>query len=117
MNVLNEETIETMNKKADHIKKTLNLWAEEKNIPLSIMGEFSILGYIFTKEPGQKITTIRDYWKYTDENAMEIYAMEMATRGFYPVTRGQIALTVPMTDADIAGYIEATKEVVLEMYQ
>ena len=37
---------------------------------------------------------------------MGIYALEMATRGYYPVHRGQVGLTLPMTDEDVNGYIK-----------
>ena len=42
----------------------------------------------------------------TNGNAMQTYALEMAVRGYYPVVRGQIALTLPMTHENITGFIE-----------
>ncbi|MNE92721.1 hypothetical protein D3C80_1904810 [compost metagenome] len=47
---------------------------------------------------------------------MGIYALEMATRGYFPVHRGQVGLTLPMTEDDVVGYIETTKEVVRLIY-
>lgn len=41
----------------------------------------------------------------------------MAVRGYYPVVRGQIALTLPMTDDDITGFIETSKELIESIYQ
>ena len=49
--------------------------------------------------------------------AMQIYALEMAVRGYYPVVRGQIALTLPMTDENITGFIETSKELITEIYK
>ena len=48
---------------------------------------------------------------------MQTYALEIAARGFLPVHRGQLGLTLPMTDEDIANFIETTKEIVTEIYQ
>ncbi|MNH41514.1 hypothetical protein D3C79_1030300 [compost metagenome] len=47
---------------------------------------------------------------------MNIYALEMATRGYYPVHRGQVGLTLPMTDEDVQGYIETTKDIIKAIY-
>ncbi|MFC3172429.1 hypothetical protein ACFOGQ_17890 [Acinetobacter vivianii] len=71
-----------------------------------------MLGYAFTKEIGQEIKTHRDYWHKIDEDSMNTYALEMATQGYFPVHRGQIGLTLPMTDEDISGYIETTKAII-----
>lgn len=48
---------------------------------------------------------------------MQIYALEMAVRGHYPVVRGQITLTLPMTDENITGFIETSKELITEIYK
>jgi len=47
---------------------------------------------------------------------MSIYALEMATRGYFPVHRGQLGLTLPMTDEDVRGYIDTTKRIIAEIY-
>jgi glutamate-1-semialdehyde 2,1-aminomutase len=116
LNELDDAAYAKLNTQAESIKTALNTWAAEKGIPMVIMGELSILGYVFTKEMGQTIHTMRDYWGNTDEEAMELYAMEMAMRGFYPVARGQIALTLPMTDEDITQFIENSKDVIAKIY-
>jgi glutamate-1-semialdehyde 2,1-aminomutase len=36
----------------------------------------------------------------------------MANRDFFPVHRGQIALSLPMTNDDIDGFLHTTKEIV-----
>ena len=117
LEALDEAAFAKLNGQAERIKTEMNAWAEANEIPFRMMGAMSILGYIFTKEYGQTIHTMRDYWTATDETAMELYALEMATRGYYPVARGQLALTLPMTDADIDGYIAASKEVICAIYE
>ncbi|HFI2151615.1 aminotransferase class III-fold pyridoxal phosphate-dependent enzyme [Ralstonia solanacearum] len=98
------------------IKTELNSWAAENNYPFIIFGAFSVFGFAFTHEVGQTITTHRDHWHKIDDNSMSIYALEMATRGYFPVHRGQVGLTLPMTDDDVIGYIETTKDVVRLIY-
>ncbi len=39
-------------------------------------------------------------------------ALELANRGVLPLFRGQIALSEPMTDADIVTFIGSCKEIV-----
>ena len=114
---LDEAAFEKLNGQASRIKNEINSWAIENEIPFSYYGEHSILGYAFTDNVDRKINTIRDYWGNTNGNAMQIYALEMAVRGYYPVVRGQIALTLPMTDENITGFIETSKELITEIYK
>ena len=43
------------------------------------------------------------------------YFCHEEVRGYYLVVRGQIALTLPMTDEDISGFIEVSKELIKEI--
>ncbi|SDA92055.1 glutamate-1-semialdehyde 2,1-aminomutase [Pseudomonas sp. NFACC15-1] len=105
-----------LNDMAGKIKRELNSWAESKKYPFIVFGSFSVFAYVFTKKLGETITTHRDYWHKVDENSMNIYALEMATRGYFPVHRGQVGLTLPMTNEDVDGYIETTKEIISLIY-
>lgn len=116
LNELDDATYDRMNAQAKRIKDELNTWAMENKYPFIVYGEFSVLGYAFTKELGQTIDTHRDYWTKTDSEKMQIFALEIAVKGFLPVHRGQLGLTTPMTDQDITDFIEATKEIVTEIY-
>lgn len=114
---LDDAAYEKLNHMGERIKKELNNWAQEKQIPFIVFGESSVLGYAFTKELGQNIRTHRDYWTKTDAEKMQTYALEIAARGFLPVHRGQLGLTLAMTDQDITDFIETTKDIVTEMYE
>lgn len=116
MQVMDRAAYDRLNAMATALKDGLNPWAYENRYPFVVFGEFSVLGYAFTKEVGQTIQTHRDYWSKIDEGKMSIYALEMATRGFFPVHRGQIGLTLPMTDDNIAEYIETTKNIITEIH-
>lgn len=116
MKAMDQNAYARLNEMARRIRTELNSWAAEHRYPFSIFGSFSVFAFAFTHEMGETITTHRDYWHKINDNSMSIYALEMATRGYFPVHRGQVGLTLPMTDDDVAGYIETTKEVVSLIY-
>lgn len=113
---LDDVDYKRLNSMGERIKNELNIWAKEKKIPFIVFGESSVLGYAFTREIGQTIRTHRDYWLKSDAQKMQTFALEIAVRGFLPVHRGQLGLTLPMADQDITDFIETTKDIVSEMY-
>lgn len=113
---LDDVAYKRLNSMGERIKNELNIWAKEKKIPFIVFGESSVLGYAFTREIGQTIRTHRDYWLKSDAQKMQTFALEIAVRGFLPVHRGQLVLTLPMADQDITDFIETTKDIVSEMY-
>lgn len=113
---LDDVAYKRLNSMGERIKNELNIWAKEKKIPFIVFGESSVLGYAFTREIGQTIRTHRDYWLRSDAQKMQTFALEIAVRGFLPVHRGQLGLTLPMADQDITDFIETTKDIVSEMY-
>ena len=113
---LDDVAYKRLNSMGERIKNELNIWAKEKKIPFIVFGESSVLGYAFTRDIGQTIRTHRDYWLKSDAQKMQTFALEIAVRGFLPVHRGQLGLTLPMADQDITEFIETTKDIVSEMY-
>lgn len=113
---LDDVAYKRLNSMGERIKNELNIWAKEKKIPFIVFGESSVLGYAFTREIGQTIRKHRDYWLKSDAQKMQTFALEIAVRGFLPVHRGQLGLTLPMADQDITDFIEKTKDIVSEMY-
>ena len=113
---LDDVAYKRLNSMGERIKNELNIWAKKKKIPFIVFGESSVLGYAFTREIGQTIRTHRDYWLKSDAQKMQTFALEIAVRGFLPVHRGQLGLTLPMADQDITDFIETTKDIVSEMY-
>lgn len=112
LEVMDEAAYDRLNSLAKRIKDELNEWADKENLPFIIYGDFSFLGYAFMDKTGRKIRTHRDFWKYVNKDHLYTYALEIATRGFFPLHRGQIALSLPMTDKDIDSFISTTKEIV-----
>ena len=100
---------------AERIKTELNAFAQEHNYAFIVHGCHSVIAYAFTKEPGQQILTHRDYWNKVDGEKNQIFALEVAARGYYPVHRGELSLTAAMTDEDISGFIETAKSIISDM--
>jgi len=116
LEVMDEAAYARLNDMAARIKKELNDWAAQGNYPFIIYGLYSQLAYAFTDKPGREITTHRDFWRYANHDNILIFALEMATRGYFPVHRGEVSLSLPMTDDDITGFIETTKDIVSGIY-
>jgi glutamate-1-semialdehyde 2,1-aminomutase len=112
MEVMDEATHTRLNGYASRIKEETNQWAQRKNYPLYFYGIGSHIGYEITDKPGRVYKACRDIMTYANESAMQAFAFEMANRDIFPMYRGQIALSEPMTDANIDTFIETTKSVV-----
>ncbi len=112
LEVMDQVAYDRLNKLAKKIKKELNEWAEKEGYPFMIYGEFSFLGYAFVDKKGREIKNHRDFWYYANNDQILTYALEMATRGFFPVHRGQLSLSLPMTSEDINDFMDTTREVV-----
>ena len=114
---LDDAAYNYLNGMAARIKKELNAWAEKMGYPFAYFGTNSLMGYTISREKVPEIVSVRDYWDTTDENAMLVYALEMAMRGYYPVARGQISLNLPTTEEDITNLIEDSKEVITNIFE
>jgi len=112
MEVMDEPTYKRINDYGERIKAELNAWAQAKNYPFFLHGYGSHLGYEFPDKPGREYTSCRDILQYTKEEQMQTFAIEMANRGIFPFYRGQIALSVPMTEENIQTFIDTTKDIV-----
>ena len=117
MEVLDNAAIERLNGFGEKIKKELNEWARGKNYPFFIHGVGSHLGYEFPDQLNREYKSVRDILTYSDEAKMQTFAIEMANRGIFPFYRGQIALSVPMTEEDIGTLIKMTKEIVQDILE
>jgi glutamate-1-semialdehyde 2,1-aminomutase len=115
LEVMDEKAYARMNGQAEKIRLELSKWASEEDLPFVIYGVGSHLGYEFTDRPGHEPRSCRDILQYSNEEHMQTFAFEMANRGIFPMYRGQIALSEPMTDADIDMFIDTSKEIITEM--
>ncbi|MCT1435175.1 aminotransferase class III-fold pyridoxal phosphate-dependent enzyme [Dietzia kunjamensis] len=113
---LTEDAFATLNGYARRITTELNAWSRERNSPFRIHGRgFSHLGYAYMTAPGEAVRTHRDYWRVVDGERTQTISLELANRGYFPVHRGEMSLSLAMTDEDISGLIDTLKSIVSNM--
>ena len=64
-------------------KTSCNHWATQNEHPFLINGHGSFLGYEVTDRPGRVYRSARDIVAHSNEEAMQIFALEMANRGVF----------------------------------
>ena len=116
MRVMDEAAYARMNTLAGSLQSELNSWAANKGYPFSVNGGGSHLGYEIYDQPDRKYRCCRDIVAYSNEINMQIFAFEMANRGIFPMYRGQIALSLPMTEDDIEKFIQTSKDILVDLY-
>lgn len=116
MEAMDESTYARMNAQAERLKNGINAYAQEKKLPIYFYGTGSHLGYEFTDKPGRTYSSCREILNCSNHEITQIFAFEMATRGIFPMYRGQIALSEPMTDADIDTFVRVSKEVIDDIF-
>lgn len=117
MKVMNEAGYARLNKLGATLQKELNGWAAKKGIPFSVNGTGSHLGYEIYDQPGRSYRSCRDIVAYSNETNMQIFAFEMANRGIFPMYRGQIALSLAMTEDDIGNFVQTSKDILAGLYE
>jgi len=117
LEVMNEATYDRLNKYGDRIKIELNTWTKEKNYSFIVHGEGSFLGYEFADKPGREYKSCRDILRYSNEEQMQIFAFEMVNRGIFPMYRGQLTISEPMTGDDIEIFINNAKEIIEAIFE
>jgi glutamate-1-semialdehyde 2,1-aminomutase len=117
MQEMTQETFDRLNSMAERVITEVNDWSRQRNSPFAVYGSMSHLAYSYMREPGLSVRTHRDYWRNVDGTKTQICSLELANRGFFPVARGDFSLSLPMTDDDIGAYVEALKEIVIDIEQ
>lgn len=116
MRALDEAAYVRLNTMAARILSEVGEWTAARKSPFTIYGGgYSSLAYAYRTEPGLTVETQRDLWRNVDADKTQTFSLELANRGFFPVARGEISLSLAMTDDDITSFIEAVKEIVVEM--
>lgn len=113
---MDEAAFRGLNAQAARITAEVNEWSASRGSPFLVYGGgFSHLGYAYLRRPGLAVRSHRDHWRNVDAERTQICSLELANRGFFPVHRGEISLSTPMTDDDIGSFIDALKEIVTEL--
>ena len=116
MSALDAAAFERLNANARRIMSEVNEWSRRRDSPFGIYGRgFSHLAYGYLAEPGLAVRSHRDYWRTVDAARTQIVSLELASRGFFPVHRGEFSLSLPMTDDDISAFIETLTQIVGEI--
>lgn len=116
LKALDESAFSTLNGHAQRISSELNAWSRGRNSPFQIHGRgFSHLGYVYMTSPGEAVRTHRDFWKIVDGETTQTISLELANRGYFPVHRGEMSLSLAMTEQDITGLIETFKAIVTDI--
>lgn len=116
MGAMDEAAFARLNDMAGRIMGELNEWSRARNSPFTVYGRgFSHMAYGYMMAPGLTVRNHRDYWRKVDGATTQIVSLELASRGFFPVHRGEFSLSVPMTDDDISSFIETLKQIVIEI--
>ncbi|MBM4227393.1 MAG: aminotransferase class III-fold pyridoxal phosphate-dependent enzyme [Gammaproteobacteria bacterium] len=115
LDVLDEAAFARLNGMGQRIKQALNDWCLAEGYPFVIYGLGSHLGYEFCDRPGRQYRSCRDILCWSDEERMQAFALEMTNRGYFPMYRGQIALSLAMTGRQIDGFIGTAQAVIEEL--
>ncbi|CAN5398691.1 aspartate aminotransferase family protein [soil metagenome] len=116
MGAMDAAAFARLNANATRIMNDLNEWSRGRTSPFAVYGKgFSHMAYGYMTKPGLAVRNHRDYWHNVDGTKTQIVSLELATRGFFPVHRGEFSLSLPMTDDDITSFIEMLKQIVTEL--
>ena len=117
LETMDEETYNQLNIRSEKLKKDLNDWAAKRNYPFFVNGIGSHLEIDFTDQPGRRYRSCRDAATYSNEELIHTFVFELLNRGIFPMYRGQISLSVPMTDKDVEMIVETSKHIVEEILE
>lgn len=117
LNVLDESAYLKLDTMAQRIKTNLNSWCAERGHPFVVYGIGSHLGYEFCDKPGRQYRSCRDILRYSNEERMQVFAFEMTNRGYFPMYRGQIALSLGMDLQEIDGFVGEAMDVIQGVMQ
>lgn len=100
--VLTPEVLARTNDRGDHLRDALNDTFARHGVPMCAAGSGSLMNVHGTAGPVDSVDDLRtadDRWK-------ELLFFAALEAGFYLARRGFIALSIEITDADIAAFVE-----------
>jgi glutamate-1-semialdehyde 2,1-aminomutase len=65
--------------------------------------------------PSQTRRDVTDNAHYVRCDPTQTSSLELANRGFFPVARGELSLSLAMTDDNISDFIRTVKAIVIDM--
>ncbi len=101
--VYTTEAAKTLNARGDSLRDRLNAVCREQGVALQFTGLGSLLNLHTRSAPIRSVADL----KQTDARVRDLFFFDMAERGYYLARRGFIALSLPVTDIQLAGFIDA----------
>jgi glutamate-1-semialdehyde 2,1-aminomutase len=106
--VLTPEAVRALNARGDRLRGDLNAMFRRRGAKLTATGLGSIVGLHGTAGP---VRTLADL-AAADPAIKDLVFFDLVARGFYMARRGFIALSLPISDAETKGFIEAFDDII-----
>lgn len=106
--VLTPEAIRALNARGDRLRDDLNAMFRRRRARLTATGLGSIIGLHGTDRPIRSPDDLAG----ADPAIRDLVFFDLVARGYYIARRGFMALSLPLTDADIAGLVAALDDIV-----
>jgi len=100
--VLTPEVLAATNTRGDRLRSALNALFERRRLPMCVSGAGSLMNLHGTAGPVRSI----DDLLVSDDRWKELLFFAALHAGFYVARRGFIALSIEITDADVAAFID-----------
>lgn len=104
--VFTPEVAVTHNLRGGALRVTLNTLFEAKGVAMQATGIGSLLNIHFQRKP---IVSVNDIVPQEPKRAL--FQLAMLARGYYVSRRGYIALSLPIRESDLEGFVSAVGEV------
>ena len=97
---------QALNQRGDAMREALNRLCGEHGVGLQFTGLGSLMNLQPTRAPIRNVADLQ----HTDARLRDLFFFHMAERGFYVARRGFIVLSLPLTDADVEGFVAAFRD-------
>lgn len=108
--VYTAEACRDLNARGDALREAINQLGERRQIPLQATGRGGVMNIHWSRKP---IRDPRDVAPATHPKR-RLAHLWMLVNGYYTTQRGMISLSLPITQSDLDGYIEALDRFVSE---
>lgn len=111
--VLTDDALTALNARGDRLREGICAVGERHGSSLMALGVGSIMNLHFHRGP---VRCPEDLWPAEAEAAMaadrlKLLHLDLLERGYYIARRGLLAPSLPMTEADIDGFLDALDEI------
>jgi glutamate-1-semialdehyde 2,1-aminomutase len=112
--VLSDDVLDDLNRSGDALRERLTALGESLDVPLHASGRGSLIGLHLGCGPVRRIADTRQVAPAIAADVRTILHLALLERGFSQARRGFLSLSLPLTPADLDGYVEAVRAVLAE---